>query len=81
MQTESQHDQRFIVRQTDFYTFELDRADLSLRISAAGRQFCLNTTDVAAMMDLLQQESKDKPVQASFPQIDWSQYVVPSIAT
>ncbi len=80
MQTEIDRS-RFITRTTDRYTFELDCADLSLHISTSGRQMILNSADIAAMMDLLQQESKDKPVQETFPKIDWSQYVVATFAT
>lgn len=63
-------DQRFITRQTESYTFELDRADSSVRISASGRQMCLNSADVAEMLDLLQQEHKDKAGPLSFPEMD-----------
>ena len=70
-----QSSQRFITRSTDMFTFELDRSNLSLSISTSGRQFRLNSADIAAMMDLLQHR-EDQLVQAQFPQIDWSEYTL-----
>ena len=47
---------RFINRQTDQYTFELDQQEQELSISTTGHQFVLNAQDLAVLLELLQHE-------------------------